>query len=259
MHEWLELLETLWPAQYVFILGHMRSRSSLLSHLLGSHRDISGYSESHIKYRNRWDLARLRWHIAHATGQWPTGRYLLDKQLHNRMYLPTRLRQSDRLRAVILIRPPLETVSSIIRMGVRTGNRNDADPHQAAAYYCERVTTLTGLAIELRDRALLINSDHLVQDPRAVLDAIGAHLKLAIPLQNHYELGRHTGKAGAGDINPLIRSRQIRATRSEPPPISLPKHLQRVLRDTYEHAVADSAAWVSTIGFNEHTPMQQSK
>lgn len=259
MHEWLELLETLWPAQYVFILGHMRSRSSLLTHLLGSHPEISGYTESHIKYRNRWDLARLRWHISQAGGHWPTGRYLLDKQLHNRMYLPAQLRHSDRLRAVILIRPPMETVSSIVRMGERTGNRNDADPHRAAAYYCQRVATLTGLAIELRDRALLINSDHLVKNPRAVLDAIGAHLNLATPLQNHYELGRHTGKAGAGDISPLIRSRQIRAARSEPPPIALPKNLQRVLRDAYEHAVSDSAAWVAAIGFNECMPMQQSK
>ena len=257
MHEWLELLETLWPMQYVFILGHMRSRSSLLTHLLGSHPEISGYTESHIKYRNRWDLARLRWHISQAGGHWPTGRYLLDKQLHNRMYLPAQLRHSDRLRAVILIRPPMETVSSIVRMGERTGNRNDANPLHAAAYYCERLATLTGLAIELRDRALLVDSDHLVQNPQAALDAISSHLQLTTPLENHYELSRHTGKAGAGDISPLIRQRQIQAAKSDTPPIALPSNLQRTLLASYEHAVADSAPWVSTVGFSEYKQLQQ--
>jgi hypothetical protein len=45
--------------RHLFLLGHMRSYSSVLSHILGSHPQIDGYCETHIKYRTRLDLWRL--------------------------------------------------------------------------------------------------------------------------------------------------------------------------------------------------------
>jgi hypothetical protein len=46
------------PRKSLFVLGHMRSYSSLLCHILGSHPQIDGYCETHIKYRTRFDLLR---------------------------------------------------------------------------------------------------------------------------------------------------------------------------------------------------------
>jgi hypothetical protein len=42
--------------QYLFVISHMRSRSSLLSHILGSHPQVIGYSELHQSYQRWSDL-----------------------------------------------------------------------------------------------------------------------------------------------------------------------------------------------------------
>ena len=55
--------------RYLFVLGHMRSYSSLLCHILGSHPQINGYCETHVKYRSRFDLLRLRSRVVKLTGE----------------------------------------------------------------------------------------------------------------------------------------------------------------------------------------------
>ena len=67
----------------LFVLGHMRSYSSLLCHILGSHPQVDGYCETHIKYRTWLDLLRLRSRVVQLTGEPLRGRYILDKVLHN--------------------------------------------------------------------------------------------------------------------------------------------------------------------------------
>ena len=46
---------------YLFLLSHMRSYSSLMSHLLGSSPQIDGYGEMHLRYRTRLSLLALPW------------------------------------------------------------------------------------------------------------------------------------------------------------------------------------------------------
>src|ERR1700731_2228397 len=45
--------------RFIFILGHMRSGSTLLSHILASHLDIVGAGEAHITYQTPADLPQL--------------------------------------------------------------------------------------------------------------------------------------------------------------------------------------------------------
>ena len=248
--ELIEFFEALWPMQYVFILGHMRSRSTLLAHLLGSHPEIRGYTESHIKYRNRRDLARLRWHIALADRSWPSGRWLLDTQLHNRMYIPPQLRQSGRFRAIVLVRNPRDTIRSIVRMGETNGNPRDADPRHATAYYCERLTTLTGLAIEFRDRALLVDADALVHSTEKCLAAISRHLVLSRSLQAGYRIGPYTGRAGKGDMSPAIKRGVIVDTRDSRSTDPLPPTLADSIERLHRHCVQDMMVWVPAVGFD---------
>jgi hypothetical protein len=49
--------------RYIFILSHMRSRSSLLSHILGSNREINGHSELHQNYTGRKSLLEMKLNI----------------------------------------------------------------------------------------------------------------------------------------------------------------------------------------------------
>ena len=71
------------PRRQVFLLGHLRSHSPLLSHILGSHPQIDGECETHIQYRTRFDLWRLHRRVRKLTGQPLRGDYVLDTVLHD--------------------------------------------------------------------------------------------------------------------------------------------------------------------------------
>ncbi|MFO1427754.1 MAG: hypothetical protein U1F11_12445 [Steroidobacteraceae bacterium] len=257
-----------WPDEYVFVLGHMRSYSTVLAHVLGSHAEIAGYTESHIKYRRRSDLSILRWRIWRATGRWPRGRYLLDKQLHNRMHIPPQLRASEQLRCLILLRPPRATLRSILRMGARTGNARDQDVRSVAAYYCQRVAALQALAVELGERALAIAAERIPGEARSLLPRIARHLRLTTPLEAHYRTGPRTGRAGYGDVSERIHAGTIVA-REFPEPVCelrylVPEDWLARCEQSYERCVATLQDWVPTVGFGpavesgwQHNPLAE--
>jgi len=47
------------PYRILLILSHMRSGSSLLTHLLNSNPEIIGYGETHIQYASEQDFKKL--------------------------------------------------------------------------------------------------------------------------------------------------------------------------------------------------------
>ncbi len=106
------------PRGHLFVFGHMRSYSSLLCHILGSHPEIDGYCETHIKYRWYLDLVRLRRRVVKLTGEPLRGRYVLDKVLHDYPLAASILR-SPGARGIVLLRRPKATVRSIMNMGQR--------------------------------------------------------------------------------------------------------------------------------------------
>src|SRR6056297_3250288 len=77
--------------EYIFILSHIRSRSTLLSHILGSNPSISGYSESHNSYSNWKDFARMRIRIYHANTNKSNPKFFLDKLLWNHNYVSKKM------------------------------------------------------------------------------------------------------------------------------------------------------------------------
>src|SRR5262245_63080843 len=93
----------------LFLMSLIRSYSSLLSHVLGSHPEIDGYCETHLRYHFPFDVMRLRRRVRKLTGEPLGGRYVLDKILHNYAMSPSIL-ESRRTRAVFLLRQPEEVV-----------------------------------------------------------------------------------------------------------------------------------------------------
>jgi hypothetical protein len=94
----------------LFLLGHMRSCSSVLSHVLGSHPQINGYCETHTKYQTYFDLWKLRWRVRKLTGEQLKGEYVLDEVLHD-YPIARSILDSRGTRAVVLIRRPRELKS----------------------------------------------------------------------------------------------------------------------------------------------------
>jgi hypothetical protein len=198
------------PARrYLFVLGHMRSYSSLLCHILGSHSQIDGYCETHIKYRTRLDLLRLRSRVAKLTGERLRGRYVLDKMLHNYPLASSILRSPHTL-SIVLLRRPVPTVQSIINMGLHYSDiawHRDLDI--VAQYYEERLAMLVRLADALRGRVMFIEAETLLSQTGDVLQRIGGLLGLNEPLRADYRRFAHTGEGGFGDPTEAISTGRV--------------------------------------------------
>jgi len=203
----------------------MRSYSSVLSHVLGSHPEIDGYCETHMRYYVPLDFMRLKWRVRRLTGEPLRGRMVLDKILHNFSLAPSLLTAPD-TQAVILLRQPVEVLQSIIHMGTHLdANERNTDIVKATTYYVERVRRLAKLAPLLGARAAFVESDQLMSHPDRTLDFLRHFLGLGTPLERRYRRFSRTGKPGYGDPSAAISSGELSAKREKRPRYSIPSAL----------------------------------
>jgi hypothetical protein len=214
------------PRSALFILSHMRSYSSVLSHVLGSHPQIDGYCETHLRYRFSFDLLRLKWRVRKLTGEPLRGRYVLDKILHN-YAVATAILENPRTRAIILLRQPVEVVQSIVHMGRHLDlNEQNANVANATRYYVERLSQLTRLAQAFGKRAAFVESEMLMSRTDETLAFLQDFLGLDSPLDRRYRSFSKTGKPGYGDPSEMIHSGEIGGRREKQrPTYSIPSTL----------------------------------
>lgn len=218
----------------LFILSHMRSYSSLLAHVLGSHADIDGYCETHLRYYFPLDVLRLRWRVRKLTGEPLRGRYVLDKILHNYTIAPSIL-AGRRTRAVLLLRQPIDVVQSILHMGTHLDPlERNTDLEHVSGYYVARLERLAALAQQLGHRAAFLESEALLERTDDTLEFLRDHLELSGPLQRQYRSFAKTGKPGFGDPSPAITSGEIGDYRVKRAPFTVPTAL--VQKVTTAHA-----------------------
>jgi len=208
------------PRRHLFLLGHMRSYSSVLSHILGSHAQIDGYCETHTRYRTYLDLWKLHRRVRKLTGEPLNGDYVLDKVLHD-YPMARSILDSSRTRALVLVRRPRDTVRSIIEIGL---NRSPVAWHRdfelVARYYEMRLAGLLRLTEALRGRVVFLEAETLLSNTREVLDQLGAFLELQSPLRSEYRRFTHPGEPGFGDPNSTA--------------VSLPRPLITRLQNAYD-------------------------
>jgi len=203
----------------------MRSYSSLLSHVLGSHPEIDGYCETHLRYRFAFELWRLRSKVKRLTGEPLRGRYVLDKILHN--YPVARgILASPRTRAIFLLREPADVVQSIIHMGTHLDPlEQNTNVEQVTSYYQARLRRLAELAPVLGERAAFLPSEALLTSTDEALAFLRAFLELSQPLERRYRSFAKTGEPGFGDPSPAIRSGEIGARSSRHAHVAVPESL----------------------------------
>jgi hypothetical protein len=213
----------------------MRSYSSVLSHILGSHSQIDGYCETHTKYRTYFDLWKLRHRVRKLTGEPLTGDYVFDKVLHD--YPMSRsVLDSSRTRAIVLVRRPRETIRSIIEMGLtHSPIAWHRDFELVARYYETRLAGLLRLTEALRGRVVFLEAEALMSNAREVLDQLGVFLELHSPLQTEYRRFAHTGELGFGDPSKAILAGRITVTaRDSRTAVSVPRPLAARLQNAYD-------------------------
>lgn len=211
----------------------MRSRSSVLSHVLGSNPDIYGYSELHYSYKTIIDLIRIKSNLQRELNYPYEDIYLLDKILHDKFSISKYILRTVKPKVFILVREPYGTLQSIIKMGSITDIEWYKDPIKAMDYYCKRLLTLVGYARYLRRNYYFINSDEIIYDTENTLNNISYWLELKTSLQKEYELFEKSGKPGFGDFSTAIRSGIIQKTHHDNN-VSIPTNILETCKHCYE-------------------------
>ncbi|TNC81110.1 MAG: sulfotransferase family protein [Oleiphilus sp.] len=237
-------------SKYLFILGHMRSRSSVLSHILGSNEGVCGYSELHLSYESPMSLLRMRLELHNDLGCDLKDKYLLDKILHNKLVLSKDLIQSVKPKVIFLIREPESTLKSIIYMGQMTGVDWYQNPKRAQEYYCSRLSNLEAYAALLEGNYFFLEADELVKHSDLVLARLSDWLSLKEPLDANYSTFNHTASKGRGDPLDNIRAGTIKETESHAS-IEIPEQVLQLAHAAYtrcqsllkKNAVDGMGAW----------------
>jgi hypothetical protein len=216
-------------AGYLFVVGHMRSYSSLLAHILGSHPQITGYAEMHQKYRNVLDLLELTSKVERTCDKSCAGRYVLDKILHPQALEERVLRRKD-VRVIVMAREPEASVSSIL--AIRAGGIDSTE--RAIAHYVERMETLVRVN-EIRDGDVAyVDGESILEDTDRSLRALSAHLKIAPELSSEYSTFRFSGVPKYGDPSEWIKSGRVVRRRAVLPRLQLTGEQARRLSQSYE-------------------------
>jgi hypothetical protein len=183
----------------LLVLSHMRSYSTLLTHLLSEHESISGWRELHRSYATANDIQTVIDDLC------TTPKHLLacDNILHNEYAVsPEVLAASDQVRCIISIRNAYPTLQSLWRWG-GPGNKF-REPGVAADYYCDRLAELEHMGELLDGRFVLLRSDRLVNHPSQTTKELSGYLALQPELPSSYTPRPDTGDPKYGDFSRFI-------------------------------------------------------
>ena len=166
----------------------MRSRSSVLSHILGSNPDICGYYELQQRYLVYRHVIAMRRVLHKELKCSLKDKYLFDKILHNRLRVSKKILKKMNPKIIFLLREPVATLKSMINLGQITGVEWFRSPKMAVDYYCNRLSYIEEFSKEIEGNYLFLESDDLVNHADHVLRDISRWLDLQTPLQSQYSL-----------------------------------------------------------------------
>jgi hypothetical protein len=199
--------------RYLLVVSHQRSFSSLLCHILGSHREIDGYAETHLTYTGRIDLRQLESKVSEMTEGPISGRYVLDKILDSEQYLSPDVLARPELSMLFLVRNALDTMKSILNMNL-TMHRTPrlSNPQGVLDYYVLRLQQIEDYSDQRRGDTVFVESEQLIGNTDRVLDRLTQWLDLSEPLRSSYRTFKFTGVEGYGDPSSNIKvGRVLRA------------------------------------------------
>ena len=221
--------------EVVLVLGHMRSGSTLLLHILLSHPSIAGLGERNAMYASGADLSRLVFSTMLARrSPFARFRYVVDQINHSRFTPEPSVLHHPRVRLLFLIREPLGTIASLLEL-----TRKHYEPwpvERAVGYYVERVSTLTQYArsITQPERTAFLTYEDVTERSTESLSGLAAFLGTETPFPETYPVHDFTGRRG--DPGPVISGGRIVQARTHSLPMGSDAHLARA-QQAYEESL----------------------
>ncbi|MBM3284240.1 MAG: sulfotransferase [Candidatus Aminicenantes bacterium] len=190
----------------ILILGHIRSGSTLLLHILASHPDITGFGENRMTYDKMEDFEKLVCQtLRHLRKLRMPETYWVDKIVHLRSFkVHDQIMRNSDVYAVFIVRDPHDSILSIRR-------NSDDDLAASIQYYIGMLGELERLGQLLpgKDRGFFLTYDQLLEDTNAVFSGLQRFLGLKVPLEETYRLLPTTGISLYGDWSENIKSGRI--------------------------------------------------
>jgi hypothetical protein len=225
--------------QALLLLGHMRSGSTLLLHLLINHPQIAGLGERGATYRSVTDLGRLAL-ATRLRRRMPLRplRYVADQVNHSRFTPNITLLEDPRVRLLFLVRHPAASLASLLDL-----TRTYYEPWsvaQAVDYYVERVDTLAGYARAQRvgAHAAFLTYEDLTERTQETLSCLQFFLGTEPNFDATYRLHDFTGKRGDPSAN--ISSGRVRRAVPKNTSELPPQEVERAMR-AYQRCLEELA------------------
>jgi len=192
--------------RFVFILSHQRSRSTLLSHLLGANDEICGHRELHAKYNNEVDIFKAKVNLYVDCKDYEKSTYLLDKLLHNRLEINEHLFNVPP-KIIFLLRCPNDCMRSMV---VRHLQHNSIETiEKLPLYYRLRVSWLMDFWDNTNLDKIFIESDSIINNSDEIFQDISGFLQLTTKISSEYTVYNDTGVSGLGDMSENIKQGKI--------------------------------------------------
>jgi hypothetical protein len=202
----------------------MRSYTSVFSHILGSHKEILGKGEKHLKYenlkykdhifeclfQNRHFFPRYKFILDNVNwdGEDPMGEFLDSKK--------------DNTKIIFLLRNPNDTLASIIKRGGLSW-------YDISNYYLKRLQSISILKDTLIDKRinyLYVEAEDFILNRNKYLDKISKYLDLNSTLIDRYKTDKLTGHSGYSDDSKNMFSKKL---------LDKPVTHERIENDINEH------------------------
>jgi hypothetical protein len=196
------------PHDFILMLSHMRSGSSLLTHILNANPEVAGFGENHAQYGSKEDLKSLIFRTAWKLRQFKLSeKYVLDKLLHDELVVHQDLLRSKNIRFIFLVRRPQETLASIVKLF----SNQKWTIEKATEYYIERLSMLVDYAKTVNDpqRCLFISHEQLINQTDETFAALQDFLEVKHPFAEEYEILPTTGEKFVGDSSKKIKQGRI--------------------------------------------------
>jgi len=221
-----------YKVRYLFILGHMRGYTSLLAHILGSHPEISGYSELKLSYNSRQDLESMSRKIGELQPQYSMRRYQLDKIVENEYTISMDILNSPDVCVIFMLRHPESTIKS--SLSFMYGDSLTERFVKAVAVYQSRISKLEKYANKLEKSALFVPSESLIQNTTETFLFLETELDLKTKLSEDYSVFPYTGIPGYSDSSTNILAGKIIRSNNSSDVTNLTGSLGRMLLKQYQ-------------------------
>lgn len=231
--------EQLTKHKYLFLCSHMRGYTTLLSHILGNHPQIAGYTENHQSYRNKFNFKQLEIKQGILLGTTDLPEFLSDKILHNKYKIAPKFLHHSQIYCLFMIRKPEKTIKSIINMGqsYKITSSWYKNPEKVTQYYIKRLKALKKYKDKKPKNYHFLLAEDLIQNPQETLDSITTFLQLESPLKEDYDTFGLTGKNVFGDPSEKIKEGKIISKESNYSEIILDPELLKRAEKVYNETV----------------------